>query len=112
MRVAIDGRASVSLKLMLRFLPAALMTRVSIVRVGSEEPSSIREMVEVGTPTLVARARRDRPACSRARLTRAGIALTKYGNCDTYVAKLCPAKPHLLPTPPTASPRTASSPSR
>jgi len=40
-----------------------------MVTVGSLDPASIRETVDVGTPALAASALRDSPASSRARLT-------------------------------------------
>jgi hypothetical protein len=58
-----------------RWHPLAAIKRDSIVNVGSLDPASIRETVDVGTPALAASALRESPARSRACRT-SSLALT------------------------------------
>lgn len=70
-RLAIDGpcvRAVLSVVIDSSW-PDAAINRESIVSVGSVDPASMRDTVEVGTPALAASALRDSPASCRARLT-------------------------------------------
>ena len=66
-----EGRAAS----MTRRVDAPARTRRSIVSVGSIVPASIRETVDVGTPTLRANAPRDKPAPIRASRTNSDAAV-------------------------------------